>query len=1197
LGNHVSTAGDVNGDGYADVIVSAEGYPTGDSQGIAYLYLGSTAGLSVTPNWIASGENSGDHFGALPPTAGDINGDGYSDVVIGAHGFPNEADQGKAYLYYGSPAGLSSTPDWTATGENIGDAFAISVSVGDINGDGFADLVIGSQHFPHPDSRGKAYVYYGSPTGPSAVPDWAVVGESNGDSYGVSLDATGDINGDGYSDLTVGAYQYPNGMSQGKAYLYLGSPAGPSTVPDWTATGENNGDHYGISVRMAGDVNGDSYVELLVGASRYSSLQGKAYAYYGSPAGPSLSPDWIANGEGAGDLFGLSIAAPGDINGDGFADVITGAYSYDDGPTLDAGKAYVYLGSPDGLSATFCWAFVGENSHDYLGIAAGAAGDTNGDGYRDIVIGAPGFPSGSAQGRAYAFFGAAATLGSIASWHVIGENRGDLLGFSLFTAGDVNGDGYSDAVVGAYGYREGSERGRAYIYHGGQSGLGPSPALTLTGEVGSSNFGVCVSTAGDVNGDGYADVIIGAHHHNINRGRAYVYHGSVDGLEATPAVTLSEEAILSYFGLAVTTAGDVNGDGFGDVLVGAYAHDSYTGRAYLYYGGPTGLAPTHPLILSGNSTYNYYGWSLSGAGDVNGDGYGDVVIGEPGGGDSDTGQAYVYHGGPGGLVATPARILFGEAFFGFFGYTVRTAGDINSDGFSDLLVSAPSLNNASGRVYVYHGSPSGISALPALTLSGTVTSTHFGLALGTVGDGNGDGFADVVIGAPGSESGRGRVYLYHGGANGLWPSPALSLTGEVIDGSFGRATGTAGDVDGDGYADILVGAYSSNGGTGQAYVYRGNGGGGRLTLPRQMRGAGSTVPISPWGLSPSAHRFEVQMRATDPMGRRRVQLQVQACPSGSAFTSPTCLTHTAAVWTDVTTAPHGVLLTETITGLEENTLYRWRARVLYAPQHVTEPGVVPPPNPAHSPWRRLLGQSIEADLRTAPFSCTYGITIVPPNDTASGFPSTTVSYTLALTNTGNCSDTFVSEATTLWPTTIPTTTGPLGPDTSTNITVVVGIPGSAEDGDIDVARITWTSQSDTSITACSELTTTSVAPDIAVSPHFLTATLNPDQQITLTVTITNGGSAELAWEITETVPADWLFVFPISGTVNPSESTIIWVQCDANGLEPGSYTNTLAISSNDPGEGLVSVPVILVVEEVPGREHRIYLPLITKVAP
>jgi hypothetical protein len=173
-------------------------------------------------------------------------------------------------------------------------------------------------------------------------------------------------------------------------------------------------------------------------------------------------------------------------------------------------------------------------------------------------------------------------------------------------------------------------------------------------------------------------------------------------------------------------------------------------------------------------------------------------------------------------------------------------------------------------------------------------------------------------------------------------------------------------VNGDGYADLLIGAPGAGGDIwkGQAYLYLGNGAGGRGVLARQMRSDGSGTQVQPWGLSHVMDTFQVRLTATDPMGRGRVKLQAQACPPGVPFGHAACLDHTSGAWTDVTATSPGVTLKETVSGLASGDLYRWRARVLYAPFHVTEAGITPPPNPAHGPWRRFLGQTFEADVRT-----------------------------------------------------------------------------------------------------------------------------------------------------------------------------------------------------------------------------------------
>jgi uncharacterized repeat protein (TIGR01451 family) len=688
------------------------------------------------------------------------------------------------------------------------------------------------------------------------------------------------------------------------------------------------------------------------------------------------------------------VVTSGDVNGDGYADIAVGAIGY----PSERGKVYAYYGSPAGPSPAPDWTAVGENNVDTLGMSVATAGDVDGDGYADLIVGAPGYPSGTWRGKAYVYHGAGGGLAASPGFVASGENGGDSFGYAVASAGDVNGDGYGDLVAGAYGYPAGGEQGRAYVYHGGPGGLSSVPVLTLTGEIGArTDFGVAAAGVGDVNGDGYGDVAVGAHHYNINTGRAYIYHGGPDGLSSSPATILDGESILNYFGMEAGTAGDVNGDGYSDVLVGAYAHGSYRGGAFVYHGGPEGVPITPTRVILGSDYYAYMGWALGSAGDLNGDGYADVILGEPGGADSETGMAYVYHGGPEGLAAAPVLTLTGEAIFDFYGYAVGSAGDLNADGYADLLISAPSHDDSRGRVYVHHGGPGGISATPALTLTGEITGISFGISVDTAGDVNGDGYSDALIGASGYYTSTGRVYLYLGGPGGLSPTPALILDGEDLYNSFGRRVRAAGDVDGDGFADVAIGAPGNNGGAGRAYVYHGNQGGGRLVLARQGRGDGSGTPVQPWGLAYSGDGFEVRVTATDPMGRGRVKLQVEACPPGEPFAAPACLIYVAPVWTDVTTAPSGVTLTEMIGGLEPDTLYRWRARVLYAPQHVTEAGVTPPPNPAHGPWRRLQAQALEADLRTGAAPV---LSVSKTADDGTPDPGQVVTYTLVIRNLG-----------------------------------------------------------------------------------------------------------------------------------------------------------------------------------------------------
>jgi len=176
FGYAVGTAGDVNGDGCSDVIVGAAYYDNDQvSEGRAYVYHGSTGGLAVSPAWIAEGNLAGSLFGYAVGTAGDVNGDGYSDVIIGTPGWDNgQTDEGRAYVYCGSVAGLAVSPGWTVESDQAGAALGRSVgTAGDVNGDGYSDVIVGAPYYSNGQmNEGRAFVYHGSAGGPAASPAW-----------------------------------------------------------------------------------------------------------------------------------------------------------------------------------------------------------------------------------------------------------------------------------------------------------------------------------------------------------------------------------------------------------------------------------------------------------------------------------------------------------------------------------------------------------------------------------------------------------------------------------------------------------------------------------------------------------------------------------------------------------------------------------------------------------------------------------------------------------------------------------------------------------------------------------------------------------------------------------------------------------------------------------------------------------------
>ena len=364
-----------------------------------------------------------------------------------------------------------------------------------------------------------------------------------------------------------------------------------------------------------------------------------------------------------------------------------------------------------------------------------------------------------------------------------GQAAGENFGRGVAAAGDVNGDGYADVIVGAPDHN--AATGRADLHHGESASVSSASSPTLTGAA-SSNFGGSVASAGDVNGDGYADVIVGAY----NTGQAFLYLGGASGLGTSPATTLTGEASGDYFGESVAGAGDVNGDGYDDVIVGANGFNNRTGRVYVFLGGAAGLSATPATTLTGEASSNYFGYSAAGAGDVNRDGYADVVIGAYGY-SGFPGRAYVFLGSAGGVNPTVATTLTGEAGGSRFGYSVASAGDVNRDGTGDLVVGAYS-HNGIGRAYVFLGSPGGLTT-PAITaISGEGTGSRFGRAVAPAGDVNGDGFSDIVIGADLYGSVTGRAYVFLGGASGLVTPAAVTLTGEAPDHFFGDVRGGRG---------------------------------------------------------------------------------------------------------------------------------------------------------------------------------------------------------------------------------------------------------------------------------------------------------------------------------------------------------------------------------------------------------------------
>jgi hypothetical protein len=783
FGYSVATAGDVNGDGFDDVIVGAMQYDNGSTnEGRACVFHGSASGLSATANWTAESDQDFAEIGRSVGTAGDVNGDGFADVIVGCPGFDNgQSGEGRAFVYHGSASGLSLAAHWTAESDQAGAQFGDAVSTaGDVNGDGFADVIVGAWLYTNGQgNEGGAFVYRGSASGLNATPARSAEGDQANANFGKSVAGAGDVNGDGFADVIIGSPGYTNGQShEGRVWVYHGSATGLTLV--WGAESDQASNSFGWSVGTAGDANGDGFADVVVGNKDWTNGQfteGRAYVYQGSAAGLATTPIWTAESNQASAQYGNSVATAGDVNGDGYSDIIVGAPQYDNGQT-DEGRAFTYHGSGAGLAATAAWTGEADQVVAQFGWSVATAGDVNGDGFSDVIVGAPAYDNGQMEeGRLFVYHGSATGLATTAAWTAESDQAGAQFGYSVGTAGDVNGDGISDVIVGAPTYDNGEfDEGRAFVYHGSAEGLLTTPAWTAESDQIDAEFGTSVGTAGDVNGDGFSDVIVGAEgfdNGQSGEGRAFVYWGSAAGLATSPAWTSESDHATAQFGASVATAGDVNGDGFSDVIVGARTYDngqSNEGRAFAYHGSPVGLATSPAWTAESDQASAFFGISVGTAGDVNGDGFSDVIVGAIGydNGQDGEGRAFVYLGSFAGLVLFPDVEVESNQIAASFGISVGTAGDVNGDGFSDVVVGARLYNNGQadeGRAFVYHGSATGLEFAAAWTAESNQAGARFGSSVATAGDVNGDGFSDVIVGAyqyANGEVDEGLAFAYYG---------------------------------------------------------------------------------------------------------------------------------------------------------------------------------------------------------------------------------------------------------------------------------------------------------------------------------------------------------------------------------------------------------------------------------------------------
>lgn len=418
------------------------------------------------------------------------------------------------------------------------------------------------------------------------------------------------------------------------------------------------------------------------------------------------NPDWMVDGDIDGAKLGWSVASAGDVNNDGYDDVILSAWWH--GPN-NVGTAYVYLGAATGLSTSPVWQVSGTQNAEGVGVVVAGAGDVNGDGFDDVIVGADlwGNPE-PWEGTVRLYYGSSTGPSLMPSWTF--ESNQAYARLCTSAGADINGDGYSDIVVGAW-FEDcaSSDDGQVRVFYGSSSGLSATPSLTVCGGQSRALFGGTVQSAGDVDGDGYCDILVSAPGDDVPpaiAGNVYLFRGSAAGLSATPAWSVPAGQVN---GGSATTAGDVNGDGYADVLVGAAGFSSgeaSEGRVTLYLGSSTGLSLNPDWSVESNQVGAQLGSCIAGLGDINGDGYGDVVVGanQFDNGQVDEGRVMVYLGSPCGLALLPTWTAESNQAGANMG--IRAAGaDVNGDGLADVLVGAYLYGGGTnrGRAYAFYG--------------------------------------------------------------------------------------------------------------------------------------------------------------------------------------------------------------------------------------------------------------------------------------------------------------------------------------------------------------------------------------------------------------------------------------------------------------------------------------------------------------
>ncbi|MES1022475.1 hypothetical protein ABN584_06190 [Gloeocapsa sp. BRSZ] len=597
---------------------------------------------------------------------------------------------------------------------------------------------------------------------------------------------------------------------------FLSASSGEGNLPKGTA----------IFRKVNGEA--DELIAIIQGSSSLS-LNGNYFKFTDNEFNLSSlngNNGFVIKGINEFDRSGGSVSNAGDVNGDGFDDILIGAYNANLIGQFATGASYVVFGKASGFDASLelatldgsnGFAINGIDELDSTGFSVSNAGDVNGDGFADLIIGA--YRGNLGTGTSYVVFGKAtgfgatldlATLNGSNGFAINGGYTGNRFGFSVSSAGDIDGDGFDDLIIAETG---GKGFGVSYVVFGKASGFSANFDLALDGSNSfiilpiptidgrGSSLGSAISNAGDVNGDGFDDIVVTGYFADYSQytSQSYVIFGKASGFAASFNVaTLDGNNGFAINGASsnVSNAGDVNGDGFDDLIVNesfATSIGQYAAQSYVIFGKASGFDATFDLTtLNGSNGFTISGAAgdISSAGDVNGDGFDDIIIGVNSAslnGQYRTGESYVIFGKASGFDAnldlatlngSNGFVINGIDAYDFSGGSVSSAGDVDGDGFDDLIIGAdgadPNGRESAGESYVIFGRDF------------TNSVTH----LGTDGDDtligtNGD---DILIGGRGNDrliGGRGVDVLYGGAGD---DTLSFGVRDRRLDGGSGTDT-------------------------------------------------------------------------------------------------------------------------------------------------------------------------------------------------------------------------------------------------------------------------------------------------------------------------------------------------------------------------------------------------------------------------